>query len=1046
MQGNVWNDISHFFGSLQNNPLVVAIAGVIVGAMLTTIGFLFREIWNMLTRLTSWLWAFVRKQGKEHHFEQMYLSWLIREHRHLSLLPAQLVARLWRERQKLSDLEKVFVKLSMSTQSGDERWAETYGDGENTWRKRPWIGLRALKTLLRLLLLPLVRRSSLFTEPTYQPGDLALVIDRHKRLVLRGDPGSGKTTLLRHLALTCARALRNDRRDGDARDLVKQRFLWTQRPFPILVRLRRHANVTSWDEAKELTDILIQEMPPELRKRCPPDFFERHLQRGNCLLMLDAFDELGTPDARMAMARKIAGFLEIYQRQDNRIIVTTRIVGYEGQLEQYDFTVRNVQQLKAGETRALVKQRYAAIAIAETTGKSDQETRDIEHKMKERAERLIEKVEQTPRLTQLATNPLLLSLIVLVHSLKFELPEERLLLYRDCVEILAEGWQRFKREEAGLKKEDSEREELALNQKLVLLCELAFVMQQHRKDEGSPALLPKEVARDLLAQKLPDLLGGALPQDEPARGEASRHEAEKWLTGIQQGSGILVEQGLDEAGEPLISFSHLTFQEYLAAVALHETESRQSLLHQHLFEPAWQEVILLYAALVSDATPLITALLKPSASSYGVLLAGRCLAQPLKKVQTDAQQTTLAQLKEGFSNADDDQTIDNFGKVMGLLSGSDITTFMRQHLGDPSAQKRLAAIKALGETRADAPELDEVRADLVSLLETPQETTITRAAREALAQIGDPRFTGPEPLLVPVPAQPSHVPALMRTWKDLQASAAWKTAKGLRQRFNMVARIFDYWLFARWQALRHRPIHGYPFEIGKYPVTNIEYRRFIEATSHPMPESWQEGTFAREEATYPVMDITREDAFAYCRWLNSKTGQRYRLPTEWEWEWAAAGPNGWKYPWGDQFEKERCNTKESGSEGVTPVGSYILGKSFCEASDMVGNVWEITSASGVEVSVAEKVLSRVGSKIELIAVSLFSTAIGAIVGVVWLGAIGVVVFFVLFVLLDITKTAIGVVRGGAWDTSHDEATCFFRKDATGIEFVGLRCVKEIDTA
>ncbi len=158
-----------------------------------------------------------------------------------------------------------------------------------------------------------------------------------------------------------------DRRDGDAHDLVKQRFLWTQRPFPILVRLRRHGNVTSWDEAKELTDILIQEMPPELRKRCPPDFFERHLQRGNCLLMLDAFDELGTPDARMAMARKIAGFLEIYRRQDNRIIVTTRIVGYEGQLEQYEFSVRNVQQLKAGETRALVKQRYAAIAIAETT-------------------------------------------------------------------------------------------------------------------------------------------------------------------------------------------------------------------------------------------------------------------------------------------------------------------------------------------------------------------------------------------------------------------------------------------------------------------------------------------------------------------------------------------------------------------------------------------------------------------------------------------------------------------------------------------------------
>jgi hypothetical protein len=111
--------------------------------------------------------------------------------------------------------------------------------------------------------------------------------------------------------------------------------------------------------------------------------------------------------------------------------VTTRIVGYEGQLDHYDFALCTVQNLKTGETRALVKQRYEAIALSEIALRSDQESRDIRQKMRERAERLIEKIESTPRLTQLAANPLLLSLIVLVHSLKVELPEERLLLYRD---------------------------------------------------------------------------------------------------------------------------------------------------------------------------------------------------------------------------------------------------------------------------------------------------------------------------------------------------------------------------------------------------------------------------------------------------------------------------------------------------------------------------------------------------------------------------------------------------------------------------------------
>lgn len=1050
MLNGFWDPILQF---IEKQPVLFGLFGIILGSILAP---LWPWIGSSIARFTKFLWMKMRGKGADHHFETIYLDWLIREHRHLGLLPAQLVARRWKDRQKLGQLEQIYVKLAISAQSDDERWAETYRDGENSWCKQPWIVWRFIKSLLRFLLPSVLSsRMSIFTEQTYQPGDLGLVIDRHKRLVIRGDPGSGKTTLLRYLAVTCARTLRNNRRDGDSHSHVKKRLLWTTHPFPIFVRLRRHGNVANWDEAKELTNAMLEELPSELKRRCPPDFFEQRLCKGRCLILLDAFDELGTPDARAAMARKIAGFLEVYKRDDNRIVITTRIVGYEGQLDQYDFMARTVQNLKAGEIRALVKQRYNAIALAETTLRPDQESRDIEQKMRERAERLIEKIEHTPRLNQLATNPMLLSLIVLVHSLKIELPEERLLLYRDCVEILTESWQQFKREELGLKRE--EREELTLNQKLILLRELAFAMQQQRKDEGSLALIPKDEARDIIARKLPDFLARASAGNEAAK-KVAFEAAEAWIASIQGESGILVEQGLDEDGEPLIGFSHLTFQEYLAAVAIHEEPAYQSLLWRDLLQPAWQEVVLLYAALANHATPLIHILLTASQQPHGVLLAGRCIAERLKKVDADARQRTVEKLKDGFVAADD-ETASEFAKVMSLLREREITTFLRQQLSNSSLQKRIAVATALGQTRDDSPELEQVRADLVQIVETSREKAITIAAREALAGVGDPRFIGPEAVLVRVPKQPENAPALMRTWKDVKASAEWMKEKRFRQRFSLLARVMDYWLFTRWCTMRKRPWYGYEFEIGKYPVTNMEYYRFIEATQHPAPISWKEGTFPREEATHPVTGITRKDAQVYCAWLSARTGKKYRLPTAWEWEWAAAGPQGWRYPWGNQFDPDKCNTKESRNEGTTPVGSYVDGNSFCGASDMIGNVWEITLGKQLAEIVAEEgaTIAAVAAVVSVSVAAVVAIAAGEATISIILAVVAVVSVVVAVVAALAGEVLTGevvrgevlageVVRGGAWNTSSNEATCLFREGFENVRVVGFRCLREVDAS
>jgi formylglycine-generating enzyme required for sulfatase activity len=137
------------------------------------------------------------------------------------------------------------------------------------------------------------------------------------------------------------------------------------------------------------------------------------------------------------------------------------------------------------------------------------------------------------------------------------------------------------------------------------------------------------------------------------------------------------------------------------------------------------------------------------------------------------------------------------------------------------------------------------------------------------------------------------------------------------------------------------------FKIGRYPVTVDQYRRFVEATGR-----WwgmDEGRRA-ERANHPAAYVTWHDARAYCVWLTDVwraegkigPGEVVRLPTEAEWEKAARGTDGRRYPWGDEWKENYCNTRELSLGGTTPVGIFPEGASPYGCLDMAGNVWEWT--------------------------------------------------------------------------------------------------------
>ena len=129
-------------------------------------------------------------------------------------------------------------------------------------------------------------------------------------------------------------------------------------------------------------------------------------------------------------------------------------------------------------------------------------------------------------------------------------------------------------------------------------------------------------------------------------------------------------------------------------------------------------------------------------------------------------------------------------------------------------------------------------------------------------------------------------------------------------------------------------VHLTGYYIGKTPVTNQEYREFVQCTGYRAPIHWQRGTFPTGMGKHPVTNVTWRDACAYAAWRGAK------LPTEAEWEKAARGTDERPYPWGGRFtEGERCNA--SGLIGTTtPVDEFPEGRSFYEAWDMAGNVYE----------------------------------------------------------------------------------------------------------
>jgi hypothetical protein len=412
-----------------------------------------------------------------------------------------------------------------------------------------------------------------------------------------GPPGCGKTTLLQHVAVTLA--------------LNRQRRHKVRAYTPVLLFLRDHVRK------------ILREQPPSLGRlveeyfgdaalfptlRPPPRWFEKEIEGGRCIVLLDGLDEVADADERRAVSAWVDAQIKNYPRCP--FVLTARPQGYaDAPLQRAH--VLEVQPFNARQVRRFVENWHLANEIVASGNREDDAVRA---RARKDSEDLLRRLRATPSLDALTVNPLLLTMIAMVHRYHGALPGSRVELYGEICEVLLGRW----RQSRGV------HDALKTGQKLVVLRPLAAHMM------GSKV-------RDITTRDAASVIAEPLKLVGVADGEAP----EKFLTDLQSGSGLLLER---EAGR--WSFAHLTFQEYLTAAHWLEQKETERDWRALVADSWWHETLRLYAA-QGDATPLVRACLEDDAVPALALAADFLeeARQLLPEVRHAADQRLIADLE-----------------------------------------------------------------------------------------------------------------------------------------------------------------------------------------------------------------------------------------------------------------------------------------------------------------------------------------------------------------------------------------------------------------
>lgn len=398
----------------------------------------------------------------------------------------------------------------------------------------------------------------------------------HQRIIVLADPGMGKTTLLRMEAGTIAQQEQEALADGSK--TLEAVIL------PVWLRLSNLA-----EQVQQATDIVLEailklvkaEWNDHAFAKLQP-FLDAKLRNGQCLLLLDALDEVPRT-LRDRLTEKLNHFARTYSCP---IICTSRIVGYTSLLE--GATEVEILPFNPEQTKIYIEQWFtnAADVLAEMVS----------------AKNLLQELQSKPQIQGLAANPLLLSLICSLYQEEgITLPARRCQVYAKAVEYMLGRWSRNSRKHTGAK----------LQAKTRLLEYLAYHFTCDGVEVFSDDQLYIKLSEYLEDSKIPAIFR-KFETDDPVE-------------------ELAVEDGiLQKLSERDYLFFHRTFQEYFTASYLVRVgEEGIELAKAHLWNFEWHETISLMAGLMDEPLDLIQEILNEKDDIFGtqLLLAGRCLSE-----------------------------------------------------------------------------------------------------------------------------------------------------------------------------------------------------------------------------------------------------------------------------------------------------------------------------------------------------------------------------------------------------------------------------------